>query len=75
MKIKPGENIPDSKVFIMEEQPKEISLRQITGKSRVILFGLPGAFTPTCTNKHLPSFIKSKDELQNLKTQRRGNEE
>ena len=64
MKIKPGDNIPDSKVFIMEEQPKEISLRQIIGKSRVILFGLPGAFTPTCTNKHLPSFIKSKDELR-----------
>ena len=64
MKIKPGDNMPDSKVFIMEEQPKEISLRQIIGKSRVILFGLPGAFTPTCTNKHLPSFIKSTDELR-----------
>ena len=46
MKIKPGDNMPDSKVFIMEEQPKEISLRQIIGKSRVILFGLPGAFIP-----------------------------
>ena len=64
MKIKPGDNIPDSKVFIMEEQPKEILLRKIIGKSRVILFGLPGAFTPACTNKHLPSFIKSKDELR-----------
>jgi len=64
MKIKTGDNIPDAKVFIMEEQPIEISLRQIIGKSRVILFGLPGAFTPTCTNKHLPSFIKSRDELR-----------
>ena len=64
MKIRPGDNIPDSKVFIMEEQPKEISLRQIIGKSRVILFGLPGAFTSTCSTKHLPGFINAESQIK-----------
>ena len=67
MKIKTGDNIPDAKVFIMEEQPIEISLRQIIGKSRVILFGLPGAFTPTCSAKHLPGFIKAAEKLKTKK--------
>ena len=59
MKIKEGEKLPDSKVFILEKEHKEISTKEILNKDKVILFGLPGAFTPTCSNKHLPSFLKS----------------
>ena len=64
MKIKEGEKLPDSKLFIIDEGHKEISTREILNKDKVILFGLPGAFTPTCSNKHLPSFLNSTQELK-----------
>ena len=64
MKIKEGEKIPNSKVFILsEEVPKEISLGDFIGGDKVILFGVPGAFTPTCSAKHLPSFVNSMDKV------------
>ena len=64
MKIKEGEKLPDAKVFILDKDPKEISLKQIIGDDKVILFGLPGAFTPTCSAKHLPGFINATDQLK-----------
>ena len=65
MKIKEGEKLPNSKVFIMSEDgPKEISMGEIIEQDKVILFGLPGAFTPTCSVKHLPGFINSMDEIK-----------
>ena len=64
MKIKEGEKLPDAKVFILDKDPKEISLKQIIGDDKVILFGLPGAFTPTCSTKHLPGFINATDQIK-----------
>ena len=65
MKIKEGEKIPNSKVFILSKDgPKEISIGEIIGQDKVILFGLPGAFTPTCSAKHLPGFINSMDVIK-----------
>ena len=65
MKIKEGEKLPNSKVFILSKDgPKEISMGEIIGQDKVILFGLPGAFTPTCTAKHLPGFINSMGEVK-----------
>ena len=65
MKIKEGEKLPNSKVFILSKDgPKEISMGEIIGQDKVILFGLPGAFTPTCSAKHLPGFINSMDEIK-----------
>jgi peroxiredoxin (alkyl hydroperoxide reductase subunit C) len=64
MKLKKGDKLPDAKVFILDKDPKEISIKQIIGEEKVILFGLPGAFTPTCSVKHLPGFMKSTEELK-----------
>ena len=65
MKIKEGEKIPNSKVFILsKEGPKEISIGDFIGEDKTILFGVPGAFTPTCSAKHLPSFVNSMDKVQ-----------
>ena len=64
MKIKEGDALPDAKVFILEKDPKEISIKEIVGDNKVILFGLPGAFTPTCSVKHLPGFVKGADQLR-----------
>ena len=64
MKIKKGDNLPDAKVFILDKDPKVTSIKQIIGDDKIILFGLPGAFTPTCSTKHLPGFIKSSNTLK-----------
>ena len=64
MKIKRGEVLPDAKVFILEKDPKQISIKEIVGDNKVILFGLPGAFTPTCSERHLPGFMKVADQLR-----------
>ena len=64
MKIKKGDKLPDAKVFILEKDPKEVSIKEIVGNEKVILFGLPGAFTPTCSAKHLPGFIIAIDQLK-----------
>ena len=63
MKIKDGEKLPDAKVFIFDKGPKEISIKQIISDDRVIIFGIPGAFTPTCSTKHLPGFLASDNQL------------
>ena len=68
MKIKEGEKLPDAKVFVIdmkkEYEHKEISTSEILNKDKIILFGLPGAFTPGCSKKHLPSFIESAEKLR-----------
>ena len=65
MKIKKGDKLPDAKVFILEKDPKEVSIKEIVGNEKVILFGLPGAFTPTCSAKHLPGFVLAINQIKN----------
>ena len=68
MKIKEGDKLPDAKVFVInmnkEYEHKEISTSEIFNKDKIILFGLPGAFTPGCSKKHLPSFLESTEKLK-----------
>ena len=70
MKIKKGDKLPDAKVFILNKDPKEVSIKQIVGDEKVILFGLPGAFTPTCSAKHLPGFVSVTDQLKEKNIQK-----
>ena len=65
MKIKKGDKLPDAKVFILEKDPKEVPIKEIVGDGKVILFGLPGAFTPTCSAKHLPGFVLATNQIKN----------
>ena len=67
MKIKKGDKLPDAKVFILDKNPEEISIKQIVGDEKAILFGLPGAYTPTCSAKHLPGFVSASDQLKEKK--------
>ena len=68
MKIKEGDKLPEAKVFIInmneEYEHKEISISEILNKDKIILFGLPGAFTPGCSKKHLPSFLESAEKIK-----------
>jgi len=67
MKIKEGDIIPDAKVFVLEKDPKEFSIKNFIGNDKVIIFGLPGAFTPTCSAKHLPGFVSASDKIKEKK--------
>ena len=64
MKLIKGDRLPDAKVFIFDNDPKEVSIKEIIGEDKVIIFGLPGAFTPTCSTKHLPGFIQATDQIK-----------
>ena len=68
MKIKEGDKLPEAKVFIInmnkEYEHKEISTSEILNKDKIILFGLPGAFTPGCSKKHLQSFIEYAEKIK-----------
>ena len=71
MKIKEGDKLPNTKVFIIDMNKEygheEISTDKIFNEDKIILFGLPGAFTPGCSKKHLPSFLDSTKKLQEKK--------
>ena len=64
MKIKENDQLPNAKVFILDTDPKEVSIREVIGEEKCILFGLPGAFTSTCSTKHLPGFINAESQIK-----------
>ena len=61
-----GDVIPDRTVVYFDEQDQlqEASIHSLTAGKKVILFGVPGAFTPTCSLKHVPGFIEKAGELK-----------
>jgi peroxiredoxin len=62
MTIREGEKIPD--VTIKTVDMKDITTSEIFSGKRVVLFAVPGAFTPTCSNEHLPGFVTRAADLQ-----------
>lgn len=65
MTIKAGDKIPDATLMHMSDAgPSPISTADLFGGKTVALFALPGAFTPTCSNQHLPGFIEKSEELR-----------
>jgi peroxiredoxin (alkyl hydroperoxide reductase subunit C) len=60
MTIKVGDAIPSMKLMMgTKDGPKEISTDDIFKGKKVVLFAVPGAFTPTCSAKHLPGFVQN----------------
>lgn len=65
MPIQTGETIPSSKLTLgTPDGPRESSTDELFGGKTVVLFGVPGAFTPTCSARHLPSFIEQAEALK-----------
>ncbi len=64
MTIEVGDRIPDALLTVMSaEGPQPVTTAEYFGERRVVLFSVPGAFTPTCSAKHLPGFIERADEI------------
>jgi glutaredoxin/glutathione-dependent peroxiredoxin len=65
MTISVGDKIPDVKVQVPGPNgPEAAQTGDLLGKGTVVLFGLPGAFTPTCSDYHLPGFVLRAEELK-----------
>lgn len=65
MTIKVGDRMPDGKFGIMtKEGPGTITTQELFGGKKVVLFSVPGAFTPTCSMSHLPGYIKNAADLR-----------
>ncbi|MEC7859657.1 MAG: peroxiredoxin [Pseudomonadota bacterium] len=60
MKIKPGDIMPDGIFSVMKnDQPASLTAKQLFSNKKVVLFAVPGAFTPGCSNNHLPSYLEN----------------
>jgi len=72
MTIRVGDRLPAGKLseFIEVETegcslgPNEFSVEDLTRGKKIVLFGLPGAFTPTCSAKHVPSYVANYEKLK-----------
>lgn len=62
MPIKEGEKIPT--VTLKTVDMKDITTDEVFGGKKVVLFAVPGAFTPTCSEQHLPGFVEKADEIR-----------
>ena len=65
MAIKTGERMPAGTLKRMtKEGPKDLSTDELFKGKLVVLFSVPGAFTPTCDAKHLPGFVQLADQIR-----------
>jgi glutaredoxin/glutathione-dependent peroxiredoxin len=65
MAIEVGSKIPDVTVYTLRDgAPTPLQTADVLGTGKVVLFGLPGAFTPGCSKLHLPGYVQHGDELK-----------
>lgn len=65
MAVSAGDRIPDVEVKILGDDgaPQSVQTGEVLGKGRVVLFAVPGAFTPGCSKVHLPGFVEKAAQL------------
>lgn len=65
MTIQPGDSMPEGVLMNMTaEGPAPIPSGDLFGGKKVVLFAVPGAFTPTCSAKHVPGFVAKAEEIK-----------
>ncbi|MGD9784382.1 MAG: peroxiredoxin [Hyphomicrobiaceae bacterium] len=65
MTIKVGDRLPDVTFTVMgADGPKPVKTAEVFSGKKVALFAVPGAYTPTCHQQHLPGFLANRDELK-----------
>ena len=65
MSIAVGDKVPDVEVKTMgPEGPQSVRTGEVLGSGKVVLFAVPGAFTPGCSKIHLPGYVEHGDELK-----------
>jgi glutaredoxin/glutathione-dependent peroxiredoxin len=65
MAIKVGDSLPEATFTVMgAEGPGPQTTKEVFGGKKVVLFAVPGAFTPTCSKQHLPGFVANADQIK-----------
>lgn len=65
MAIEPGQRVPQAQLTLMTENgPSPVDAAELMAQGTTVLFSVPGAFTPTCSARHLPGFIEHADALR-----------
>lgn len=65
MAIQVGDKVPSATMKVMGEKgPQDLTTETLFSGKKVVLFAVPGAFTPTCSIAHLPSFVANADKLK-----------
>lgn len=65
MSIAVGQNVPSVPLFtIGENGPEKFDFAEYCAGAKVVLFSVPGAYTPTCSAKHLPGFVERSDAVK-----------
>lgn len=64
MTIAVGDMLPDAPVLQVGADPAATSLKALAAGKTVAIFGVPGAFTPTCSTAHLPGFVTAEADLR-----------
>lgn len=64
MTIQVGDRIPSATLNLINDGVQSMSTDEIFAGKKVVLFSVPGAFTPTCSEKHLPGYIEYFDEFK-----------
>ena len=64
MTVKVGDKIPSgSLTFLGADGPESTTTDELFNNKKVVMFAVPGAFTPTCSESHLPSFVSNQDKI------------
>jgi len=64
MTISTGDSLPEASLALMTDKgPQTVQMSKLTAGRKVVIFAVPGAFTPTCHSAHVPSFIRTKDQF------------
>ena len=63
--LKVGDKIPSAKLMQMtKDGPRPLTTEELFNGKKVVLFALPGAFTPTCSAKHVPGFVQQAESIK-----------
>lgn len=65
MAIQEGDRLPESTLHVMKDgRPTAVATSELFGGKKVVVFALPGAFTPTCSSAHVPGFVANADKIK-----------
>ena len=65
MSIHQGDRLPHATLHIMRDgRPAKVSVNELVAGKKVVIFAVPGAFTPTCSEQHLPGFVRHAEAIK-----------